>query len=71
MISARFIHRGSRGITTLAYSWGVGTDGELGHASFQKEANLMGDAYVQVEPRRIIRSKRFKTFAVGSQYTLA
>ena len=71
MICLRYSHRSARSITTLAYSWGVGTDGELGHPSFQKEATLMGDAYVQVEPRRIIRSKRFKSFAVGSQYTLA
>jgi alpha-tubulin suppressor-like RCC1 family protein len=57
--------------TTVAYSWGIGTSGELGHANFKKETSIAGDIYVQITPRKILKSKRFTTFAVGSKYSIA
>ena len=63
--------KASRSASTVAYSWGSGAKGELGHARFQTSSTLTGESYLQMEPRRIKNSKRFKTFAVGVHYSLA
>ena len=60
-----------RSLSTVAYSWGSGAQGELGHARFQTNSTLTGESYLQMEPRRMKHSKRFKTFAVGVHYSLA
>ena len=54
------------------YSWGVGTQGQLGHAKIGLEKSSFGeDFYIQVEPRRILKSRQFKSVAIGGTYTLA
>lgn len=52
------------------YTWGVGTEGQLGHEKFHKSDTLMGQSYVQDEPRRLLKSKSFVKVAIGGEYTL-
>jgi alpha-tubulin suppressor-like RCC1 family protein len=60
----------NRNYFTALYTWGTGTDGQLGHSKFQLEG-ILSESYVQTEPRRLIKSKGFTTVAIGGTYTLA
>jgi hypothetical protein len=61
----------SSGEETTLFSWGIGTDGQLGHGRFQKSSGTLGSQeYVQEEPRKLIKSKRFKAVAPGTGFTL-
>mmetsp|Transcript_866 Transcript_866/g.1481 ORF Transcript_866/g.1481 Transcript_866/m.1481 type:complete len:423 (-) Transcript_866:257-1525(-) len=55
---------------TFIYSWGKGSDGQLGHAKFTKTAGFMEESYIQMEPRKMVKSKRFKQCAIGDTFTL-
>lgn len=55
---------------TYLYSWGYGTEGQLGHKSFEISKGLMGETYIQTEPRKLVRSKRFSSIAIGDGFTL-
>lgn len=56
--------------SSVVYSWGVGTRGELGVGNVPLTTAITGDYYIQAEPRRLVRSKRFKAVAVGSSFSL-
>jgi alpha-tubulin suppressor-like RCC1 family protein len=53
------------------YSWGIGTSGQLGHKNFAKETDILGDKYLQEEPRKMLKSKNFNKIAIGDSYSLA
>jgi alpha-tubulin suppressor-like RCC1 family protein len=55
----------------VLYSWGIGTDGQLGHAKYNLMDGVMGAAYHQEEPRKVLRSKRFTKVAIGDRCSLA
>lgn len=61
-------------LNTTLYSFGIGSDGQLGHAKFEKTQpslmNPLQQDYVQEEPRRIVKSKEYKHVAIGTGYTL-
>mmetsp|Transcript_28737 Transcript_28737/g.27525 ORF Transcript_28737/g.27525 Transcript_28737/m.27525 type:complete len:411 (+) Transcript_28737:113-1345(+) len=61
-------------LNTSLYSFGIGSDGQLGHAKFEKTQpsllNPLQQNYVQEEPRRIVKSKEYKQVAIGTAYTL-
>lgn len=59
---------------TAVYSWGLGTNGQLGHAKFEAtSASFLSTTndYVQKEPRRLVKSKSLKKFSCGDDYTIA
>lgn len=60
----------NRNYITALYTWGTGTDGQLGHSKFQI-GGILSESYIQSEPRRLIKSKGFTTVAIGGTYTLA
>lgn len=56
------------------YSWGIGTNGQLGHAKFEKNrSNVLTteDDYIQKVPRRILKSKEFEKIECGSHTSFA
>lgn len=57
---------------SAVFSWGVGTDGQLGHAKFQLTSKSVfdGGSYVQDEPRKLLRSSKFSQLAVAEHFTL-
>ena len=64
-------HSNAMKTCTALYTWGVGTDGQLGHLKFQTTESMMGESYVQEEPRRLLKSKTYTQVAIGGDYTLA
>jgi alpha-tubulin suppressor-like RCC1 family protein len=62
--SKRFIS--SNTTPSVLYSWGVGTNGQLGHEKFRLEEEFMGKSYTQYTPRRMLKSKQFHQVAVGN-----
>jgi alpha-tubulin suppressor-like RCC1 family protein len=54
----------------VLYNWGNGDSGQLGHAKYEKKIGLFGEYYIQEEPRRLLKSKRFENLAVGHKFTL-
>ena len=59
---------------TAVYSWGLGTNGQLGHAKFEAtSASILSTTndYVQKVPRRLIKSKMIKKFSCGYDFTIA
>lgn len=59
------------GVETAVYTWGVGSGGQLGHAKFELEPGFIEESYVQEEPRRLVKSKQFRTLAIAEAFTLA
>jgi alpha-tubulin suppressor-like RCC1 family protein len=60
-------------MNTAVYSWGLGTNGQLGHAVIKKQTNnvtSLADEYVQKEPRRMVKSRQFKALSCGKDFTL-
>ena len=56
---------------TAVFSWGMGTDGQLGHQNFSLTTDVLGgDNYIQLEPRRMVKSKRFSEVACGDSFSL-
>ena len=54
------------------FTWGLGTDGQLGHKKFESKTGILGDNYyTQEEPRKLMKSKRFAQIAVGGTFTFA
>ena len=66
------ISQAKRGKQTAVFTWGIGTEGQLGHQNFKvvTQGVLEGDNYVQVEPRRMVKSKRFTQLACGDNFSL-
>lgn len=62
----------SRLTSTAVFTWGVGTEGQLGHQKFQLTTQSMfeGQSYIQEEPRKLIKSKKFTQLAIGERFTL-
>lgn len=62
----------TRGKQTAVFSWGIGTGGQLGHKNFQvvTQSAFEGENYVQLQPRRMVKSKRFKEVACGELFSL-
>lgn len=59
-------------MSVALFTWGVGSDGQMGHSKFHSENTVLGGkVYIQEEPRRLIRSKSFVSVAIGGTYTLA
>ena len=56
--------------STVLYNWATGDSGQLGHAKYKKKVGLFGEYYVQEEPRRLSKSKRFDKIAIGHKFTL-
>jgi len=55
------------------FTWGVGTQGQLGHGKFQVQPGMLGlgeSVYVQEEPRKLVKSKKFSQLAIGELFTL-
>lgn len=60
-----------RGKQTAVFSWGMGTDGQLGHQNFSLTSDVLGgENYIQLEPRRMVKSKRFSEVACGDSFSL-
>eukprot|EP01035_Chromulina_nebulosa_P020110 gene20110-26110_t len=56
------------------FTWGVGGDGQLGHPFEMKQSfSLFGKTteFIVNEPRRLLRSKKFTSLAIGKSFTLA
>ena len=62
--------RNTQSLSTSLYLWGNGTMGQLGFAKFEVSPGLLEDSYIQVEPRRLIKSKDYVSMACGSTFTL-
>lgn len=59
-------------LISVLYTWGLGTNGQLGHRSFEwKKDFLSMNFYIQSEPRKLMKSKRFARVAIGGSFTLA
>lgn len=53
------------------YSWGVGTQGQLGYGNFEVTAGFFESSYVQIEPKKIVTNNtKFSKIAVGDGFTL-
>lgn len=65
------------------FTFGEGNEGQLGHAKFKKETIITKipffnmaisqtePSYIQVTPRRLIKSRKFNSIAIGDLFTLA
>ena len=60
---------GSDDKSTVVYTWGIGTEGQLGHQKFEVSRSVtdLENVYTQEEPRRLIKSKKFTQIACGEQ----
>lgn len=67
LCNKRFIS--SNTTSSVLYSWGVGTNGQLGHEKFKLEEEFMGKSYIQYIPRRMLKSKQFNQIAVANNQT--
>ena len=54
----------------INYSWGVGTQGQLGYGNFELTQGFFESSYVQTEPKKLSQSKKFSKIAVGDGFTL-
>ena len=57
---------------TAVYSWGLGTNGQLGHAKFEAtSASILSTTndYIQKVPRRLIKSKYLKKLSCGYDFS--
>lgn len=62
---------GTKSLSTVVYSWGTGSDGQLGYMEkLQTQTNFTGDVVLQQEPRRMKNSKRFRSISVGGKFSL-
>lgn len=60
-----------RGKQTAVFSWGIGSEGQLGHQNFTVTTRVLGgENYIQMEPRRMVKSKRFSNVACGDSFSL-
>eukprot|EP01038_Epipyxis_sp_PR26KG_P007864 gene7864-10673_t len=55
---------------TVIYSWGIGTIGQLGHKKFEVSFKGFDSSYIQFEPRRLLKSRRFKNAFIGESQTI-
>ena len=55
---------------TAVFTWGLGTNGQLGHGKFSLTMGMTEQYYLQEEPRKLLKSKRFAQVAVGEQFML-
>ena len=53
------------------FTWGLGTDGQLGHKKIEFKTGALGKYYIQEVPRRLVKSRRFRRIAVGNTSTIA
>lgn len=58
-------------LQTVVYSWGSGTQGEIGHSKFELRTTFFGKSYTQELPRKMLKTKRFSVLSPGEGYTLA
>jgi alpha-tubulin suppressor-like RCC1 family protein len=70
------VNTANTGTQTAIYSWGIGTQGQLGHAKFETSGDrwfgiFSDDTYFQQDPRRMLKSKSFRKLACGSEFTIA
>eukprot|EP01031_Cornospumella_fuschlensis_P042067 gene42067-51357_t len=56
---------------TVLYTWGVGSQGQLGHAKFEMAKSWLGEEYEQDTPRKVLRSKNVLSLALADHLTLA
>jgi len=63
--------KSSSAVETAVYTWGVGSGGQLGHAKFELEPGFIEESYVQAEPRRLVKSKQYRSLAMAETFTLA
>lgn len=56
--------------TTAVFTWGVGTEGQLGHGKFALTPGMFDQSYVQADPRKLLKSKKFGQLAIGEKFTL-
>lgn len=55
---------------SITYSWGIGTQGQLGHGNFELTQGFFESNYVQIEPKKLSHGKKYSKIAVGEGFTL-
>ena len=56
--------------STAVFTWGVGTEGQLGHGKFNLTPGMFDQSYVQEDPRKLLKSKKFGQVAIGDKFML-
>ena len=60
----------SSSIYNNIYSWGIGTQGQLGYGNFELTQGLFESSYIQIEPKKLLHNKKYSKIVVGDGFTI-